>query len=95
MEILSIDDYQVAGEFLSAAINGDFSGLSDREVEMWEYFERNELEAVSRRYPGSHSHWDCGPADDDEYDEGYGECDICGDIARVYTLRLVTLGDSK
>lgn len=95
MKFINIDDYQVAEHFLCMAINGDFSGLSDREIEQWEYFEKRELECVARRYPNSHSHWDCGPMDEDvEYDEGgFGECDVCGDYARVYTLRLVTLGE--
>lgn len=94
MKILSIDDYQVSEQFMVVAINGDVSGLSDREVEQWEYFERRELECVARRYPDSHCHWDCGSTDEDEYDEegGFGECDICGQFSNVFTLRLVILG---
>lgn len=98
MEILSIDDYQVAEHFLCMAINGDASGLTDEELEQWEYFEKRELECAARRHPNSHSHWDCGPMDEDDeeyYEEDYGECDVCGEYARVSTLRLVTLGEKK
>lgn len=77
-EIMQFNDYyefKIAGHFLSALINNDFSGFTDKEEEQFnQWFD--DLPKVK------------GTLDlaDDEY--FFDECDICGLYAECYTVRL-------
>lgn len=67
-------EYQVAGHFLSAIINGDDSGLEPQEVELLEsWYQREMLDG----------NWILGVDGGDSY---FAECEVCEQYADCYTL---------
>ena len=67
----STHNYQIAGVYLSALFNNDWSGLCEEDTTL--------LTAFLQRIPGS-GHWS-----NDGSDSGFfGSCDVCGLKADVY-----------
>ena len=72
--------FTISEYWLSALINGDYSGLDGDEIEAFSDWEYSSLELVR----GAISfHWDC---DNDSY---FGKDDITGLMADVVKVRLV------
>jgi hypothetical protein len=69
-------EYEIGAHFLSALINGDYSGLSDEEARALDQFEAN-------NGPGPlGGHW----ADIEDSCEEFGRCDVTGE--RGQTVRI-------
>lgn len=71
-------EYQIAGHYLSALINGDESGFEDDDAAKFHTW----LEST----PDVNGHWDC---DSDEGSERFARCDVSGLLASVVTVRLM------
>lgn len=78
---MRVTSYTIGQHFVSAIINGDFSGLSDAEEHDLLSF-LAQVETVG--------HW----ATTDESDE-FGECEITGMRGPVETLNYVEMGETE
>lgn len=72
-------EYTIAGHYLPALINGDDSGLEERECEILQTFIDNLPEQAKA------GHW----AYNDENREDFTVCDVCGLYAGCYNVRLM------
>ena len=73
-------EYTIAGHYLPALINGDDSGLEERECEILQTFINNLPEQAKA------GHW---AYDNDENGEDFTICDVCGLYAGCYNVRLM------
>lgn len=77
-------EYKIAGHFLAAMINGDYSGMTSEECRDYRTFERQAFENA-RAAGFTVGHW--ATVDDDG--EDWGECAITGLHAMRVTVRLM------
>lgn len=73
-------EYTIAGHYLPALINGDESGLEERECKMLQTFTDNLPEQAKA------GHW---AYDNDDNGEDFTTCDVCGLYAGCYNVRLM------
>jgi len=73
-------DYTIAGHYLPALINGDESGLEERECKMLQTFIDNLPEQAKA------GHW---AYDSDENGEDFTTCEVCGLYAGCFNVRLM------
>lgn len=77
-------EFKIAGHYLSALINGDFSGMEESEVsdfEAWEQWAREN----ARDAGFCIGHWTC----DSEESGDFGRCAVSGLFADRQTVRLM------
>lgn len=79
-------DYTIAGHYLPALINGDDSGLEERECKMLQTFIDNLPEQAKA------GHW---AYDNDDSGEDFTICDVCGLYAGCYNVRLMFKKDKN
>ena len=70
-------EYRIAGHYLSAMINDDYSGLSDQE--------ERELQDFIESLPVTGGHWAIVEGGENEF----GLCDVSGMRANTETVRLM------
>ncbi|MNK49861.1 hypothetical protein D3C87_687260 [compost metagenome] len=88
MKTLEWDHYEfkVAGFYLAAMINGDYSGMSSDECMAYRTFERNAF-AVAKESGLTVGHWS---ADSDECDNpGFTTCAVSGLYADCVLVKLM------
>ena len=73
-------DYTIAGHYLPALINGDESGLEERESRMLQTF----IDSLPEQAKAGHWSYD-----NDENGEDLTICDVCGLYAGCYNVRLM------
>ena len=73
-------EFNISGHYASAIINGDYSGLDDKEERELNAF----LDSIPDDAKGR-GHWD-GFGEDEDY-QGFSRCDVCGMMSDCYTAR--------
>jgi len=84
MKIIDTNEYKIAGHYLSALINDDYSGLStEEEIEL--------IEFTRREYPAGakDTSW---TMPDNEESASFERCDVCKSLADCYTVHLLIYG---
>ena len=79
----NITVYQVGEHFLSAIINGDYSGLSDTDEGALDNWIGAETEGMKNH------HWACVP----EHGSEFSDCDVTGLKSTCVELHLVNMGE--
>lgn len=79
-------DFRISGHFLSAIINGDYSGLTDTECIQLDSF----IDDYSLL---KNSIWDVDTAEDQ--DSHFAECDITGLYSDCYSVKLHFLNQNE
>lgn len=77
-------EYRIAEHYLSAMVNGDYSGMTDDEISDYRKFEKEAFE-TAREGGFTVAHW--APVDDSG--EDWGMCDVTGLLAMRCTVRLM------
>ena len=85
-EVWDYYSFTISDYWLSALINGEYSGLDDDEVEVFSEWEQSSLKLVAGT---ATSHWDF---DDEPY---FGKDDITGLMSNVVEVRLLFKKDKR
>lgn len=86
-------EFNVSQHFLSALINGDETGLTDKESKLLDWFEQYAIKTATKNYNATTWHWTVPEQDDPS--PSFMRCDVCDLMADCQPLWLMFQYDEK